>query len=378
MPRRNRRGGYVTPEDLENAEILSEEETAEILDSAELAALPIETAEAWQLCDFILKQLHETLVSGSKAKIFHTRFTFRAPEHAKAVKGFSTEELLDWMKANGYGREVVDLTYKLICRALVFDLVEFATEAVRCTLTGSLTVAIALLRKPLKENLFYLEWILAEPEDFFAKFMAGEIDSLNLSRIDQARKLQIIRTAMDATPYGGWIEPEFLYELRFEKKTPVGLEPAWQKANHLITTKGVLRTEKENFNFVFSTDENRETQWRILYAALPLLLFHALQIVEATIARFAKRAGDLPDLTPLRTFCGMLLWMRGEGCLLDVSDIRTRIRKVIAATIGRITCSHCKKRYSVREANLRRFFEDIALHCNNCGQTTSLMLDRTA
>jgi hypothetical protein len=266
-------------------------------------------SDAWQLCDFILTQLHETLESGTKAQIFHTRFKIRNAKHANAIEGFSGEELIEWMKANQYEAEVFQVTYKLVCRALIFDLVEFATEAIRCTIRGPLTVAMALLRKPFKENLFYLEWLLADPKDFFSKFTRGDVAALNLGKVEPARKVEIIRAAMGETPYRQWIEPEFLYELRFEKQTNIGLEPMWQKANHLITTQGVLSTEPENFNFVFSNDEARQSQWRGFYATVPLLLFHALQIIESIIATFAKRANEEPDLTPLRTLAGMV-----RGC----------------------------------------------------------------
>lgn len=267
---------------------------------------------------------------------------------------------------------VYEVTFKLICRALAFDFLEFVGEAVRTTIRGPLTVAIALLRKPLKENLFYLEWILADPEDFFKRFYGGDVEGLALSKIAEKRKLEIIRGAMAKSPYAEWVEAEFIYELRFEKKSPISLEPSWQKANHLITTMGVLKTERENFNFIFSTPDARDTQWRGFYATVPILLFHALQIIETMIAQFAKRAAPGGDLVPLRTLAAMLLWMKSKGCVLDVTDVARRFSSVVGSVIRSIHCPACKKRCSTRRANIRTLFEDSALTCFGCGEILNL------
>lgn len=240
------------------------------------------------------------------------------------------------------------------------------------TIRGPLTVAIALLRKPLKENLFYLEWILADPEDFFKRFYGGDVEGLALSKLDGKRKLEIIRGAMAKSAYAEWVEAEFIYELRFEKKSPISLEPSWQKANHLITTMGALKTERENFNFIFSTPDARDTQWRGFYATVPILLFHALQMIETTIAQFANRAEPEGDLVPLRTLAAMIQWMKSEGGVIDVSDVAQRFASAVGSVIRSINCPACKKRCSTRRDNIRTLFEDSTLTCFRCGETLSL------
>lgn len=339
---------------------------------AEPAAFSHHLAEGWQVCDFILTQIAETLRSGEKAQIFHARFDLRSAQHAKAVRGMSSEQLIEWLKANQYWPAVYELTFKLICRALALDFLEFVGEAVRMTIRGPLTVAIALLRKPLKENLFYLEWILADPEDFFKRFYGGDVGGLAISKLDETRKLEIIRGAMAKSACGDWVEPEFVYELRFAKQSAISLEPSWQKANHLITTMGVLKTERENFNFIFSTPDARDTQWRGFYATVPILLFHALQMIETMIAQFAKRDESGKDLVPLRTLAAMLLWMKSEGCVLDLTDVERRFASVVGSVIRSIRCPACNKRCSTRRTNFRTLFENSALTCFGCGETVHL------
>ena len=101
---------------------------------------------------------------------------------------------------------------------------------------------------------------------------------------------------------------------------------------------------------------------------------YGLLTKEIRFRFFAKRAGELPDLTPIRALCGMLLWLRSDGCALELSDIRSRIQKVIRGTIGNLTCPYCNKRYSVRESNLRLFFQETELNCFGCGRVTCFLL----
>jgi hypothetical protein len=272
----------------------------------------------------MLDELTEILASAESSGVFNSSFEFTDPNHAQAIQGFSSEDLLAWMKLNGYSDQAFEVFYKSICKALACDLLEFAGAAVRATMDGTLTVAIALLRKPFKENLYYIEWILADPDDFFAKFEVGDVDALELRKIQPARKLDVIRRAMAAAPHSRWIEPDFIYELRFDKQSDIGLEPTWQRANHLITTKGAkVRTEAENFNFVFSGAAERQSQIRGFYATVPLLLFHAVNMIEAMIHMFARR--EKPDLVPFRKLAGMDLWMGSQASALELSDVRYRL-----------------------------------------------------
>ena len=313
----------------------------------------------------MLDQLAEILASAEASKVFNVTFEFSDPAHAAAIEGFTSEELLEWMKVKGYADKAFELYFKSICRALSHDLHEFASESVRASVNGALTVAIALLRKPFKEDLFYIEWILADPDDFFAKFTAGDIDSVELRKIEPARKLEVIRRAMMTSPYSKWIEPEFIYELRFDKKSPIGLEPTWQKANHLITTKGeLLRTERENFNFIFSDAPARDTQLLGFYATVPILLFHSIQMIEAMINMFARR--EAPDLVPLRTLAGMDLWMGSKSCALDLQDVQYRFHWVVAQTIRQLRCAKCNMRIRVTRRNCHSIFVEGKAPCNNC------------
>jgi hypothetical protein len=147
----------------------------------------------------------------------------------------------------------------------------------------------------------------------------------------------------------------------------------WQKANHLITRKGQLRTEVENFNLIFSADDARERLTRGFFAIIPLLSFHSLQIIEGVMAQFARRAA--PHLIPLRTAAGMLLWLSSEASYLELDDERHKFEAVVTRTIREMRCVQCDKRIAPSGSNVRSLFREGAVTCRGRGYTINFRSD---
>lgn len=223
------------------------------------------------------------------------------------------------------------------------------------------------IRKPLKENLFFLEWLLARPGEFLERFQRDMPSRFKLEQQASVEdQISIISEALEHTPHGNWISAEYLHELRFRKDSPISMESAWQKANHLVTTFRSLETEPCNFNFVFSDDDARYSQWTGLYLVLPILLFHSVQIVEALISGFARRKHHDLDIVPLRTVAGMLLWMKSPPMSADINLVETVFVEQIENT--GLRCPNCDYPYVMDSTNLLSFYEQGAISCsNNCG-----------
>ena len=77
---------------------------------------------------------------------------------------------------------------------------------------------------------------------------------------------------------------------------------------HLITTFKVIETEPRNFNFVFSNDDARITQWYHLYWHLPVLLNYAIEVIEALVFTFVPQVDTELDITDIRRKVGFFLW----------------------------------------------------------------------
>jgi predicted RNA-binding Zn-ribbon protein involved in translation (DUF1610 family) len=270
------------------------------------------------------------------------------------------------MEQNGYQDIAELLVYKRVFLALLSDFCHFVYEALQNSKKAKMAVAYALLRKPFKENLLYFEWLLADPSDFLNTFFSGNIRALSTSAsFPPDKKIRLIRDAMNKTSMKQWIDAEYVYQLRFDKSAEFSLEHLWQRANHLITTFRFLETEEMNFNFVFSSKEDREAQWSYLYFTLPILLFHARQVVLALLRTFAKPFLPNGDIAEMRVAIGLLLCLRDEEMQTRLSHIQRDLQEVLGSV--HLHCPQCHRRVSYSKDMLKHVYLYAAFKCSHCG-----------
>lgn len=319
---------------------------------------------------FLHDQLVETLKFAEKANSFHSEIELKDEKHQKLIEGMIGEELISWLEENGYKKDVVGLYYKQLFAALLSDFLHFIYESLQCSSKGKLTVAYALLRKPLKENLFYMEWLLARPGDFLDRFEAENPNRFKLphpNNSSEPEHKKIIKEAMKNTVSGEWIDSNFLHELRFKKKSPVSLEPTWQKANHLVTTFRHMKTESCNLNFVFSNADSHYIQWKNYYQFVPILLFHAVEVVEALLAKFATRECHKQDIMPLRTVAGMMLYLQNSPWESNTETLFVDFGKSLEK--AKSACPKCGNFFNFDNNNLTLLYNKGSVSCyNGCGK----------
>lgn len=321
--------------------------------------LPEEFHFSHNFCFFLHDQLVATLKDGEEARIFDAPLI----NDSLPPENLSGELLLEWLNDNEGRSTILELYYKQITAALLSDMLHFLYEALQCSAKGKITVAFALLRKPLKENLLYLEWLLADPQDMLSAFEDEKPKSKSINKLSETRKKEIIDTAMNRTNFGSWIDADFIYDLRYNKTFSSGFEDLFQKANHLVTTFNSLETEPANFNFVFSNEEAHVSQWQGLYSYLPPILFHAVEVVDALIGSFAKRAEGI-DLTPVRNAIGLAAWFdsgphRGLG-----SEIFKEMK--IALQSSGLKCPSCSTDIFEMNDSIISLYSENSIACSKC------------
>lgn len=332
--------------------------------------IPEDYLPSHDYCFFLHDQLAGIVVSGEEEDIFSIRIEFEDEAHAHEMEGKSGEELVQWLEENGYREYVYYLFYKQICVALLSDFCHFVYEALECSRKGKLTVTYALLRKPFKENLFYLEWLLADPANFMKCFTLSNGNQFSApDNVQRERKIQIIAEAMNKMEIGRWIEPDFIYQLRYDKRADYGLEQMWQKANHLITTFRSMKTEEQNFNFVFSGEDSRESQWWQLYSILPILLFYTLQVVNALVSTFAEGTPE-NDITTLRCIIGFFIWTEHTQWEIQSDEIQNVLSEA-AAEIHQ-GCPNCDNVITLDQDNQKLMYEEGILECRECHHRVDL------
>jgi len=338
--------------------------------------IPEEYKFAHEYCFFLHDLLADIVVVGEQEQIFHHNFQLKNPAHAEQMNGRTGDELASWMEQNGYITEFREANRRHICIALLADFCQFIFEALDCSRKGKLVVSYALLRKPLKENLFYFEWLLADPADFINRFHAPLPSKKkqkralpNPTQLTEKERLEIIRNAMGKTGVGEWISPEFVHELRYDKNVEYGLEWLFQRANHLITTF-VAETEEQNFNFIFSDDQARLSQWKGLYTLLPVLLLHAVNVIFYVVESFND--GKLKDLEflKLRAQVGFLIYGKNSSWGKDLDQSIESLLKSFSEL--ELSCLNCSEFVRMDFENLQNLYNDGVFVCQHCGYKTLL------
>ncbi len=181
--------------------------------------------------------------------------------------------------------------------------------------------------------------------------------------ISKERKIEIIEIAIGKAIHSNWIPPDFMYELRFKKDALYGFEGLCNQAMHLITTFKGYPTEHQNFNFIFSDENAHYSQWTHFYSLLPLILYHAVDIVESLIKTIAKRTNEESDITNLRRSVGFILWTAKS----HFNEHKFLLNQIVDDfSENSIECPKCGRQIALKKRNLNSLYKYGVLTCGSC------------
>ena len=305
------------------------------------------------------------VVQGEKENIFNVEIKFSSKKDAREFEklNLSGEALWNWLDNNNYCWVTEQLTAKQCLVALLSDFCQYIYESLICSKKGKLSVAYSLLRKPLKDNLFYLEWLFTDPNKFHDSFNLSNPDDFSLSSISKERKLHIITNAITSSKYKEWLSPEFIYDLRYSKDAPYSFEALWNKATHLVTNFKSYKTEPGNFNFIFSGTESKLSQWDHYYRLVPLLLFYSIEVINVLLCNLTNKKYE-STIDEQRRLVGFFLWTQETAIDANPKNILRYARDIVK--VFDLTCPLCKKKVSLTKKNLKTFYYNLGLTCRVC------------
>lgn len=242
--------------------------------------LPKKYKELHNLCFYLQDILVQAVVEGEKKKLFDTVVKFKKTDDIEAVK--DNNDILEWLITNGYEDEFKSIVIKQVLIATISDYCHYVYEALRCSEKSKLAITYTLLRKPLKDNLLLFEWIITNRNEFLENFQKDS-NCYAIDRINSTRKKMFIEYSVKQINYSETFNADFIYNIRYSKKTECSLERLWNMANHIVTTSKDYKTESLNLNFVFSGIISKESQWNYLYSVLPYLLFYTVEVIQAVL-----------------------------------------------------------------------------------------------
>jgi len=336
------------------------------------ASLPTQYRFSHEYSVLLNQQLEHLINYGVQNKVYSIHIELSDKKQSEEFSALNSTEIFDWLNNNGYRSHLEKMILMSLYPALISDMFLFIDEALNCLEKGRLTTAYSLFRKPLRDNLFYLEWLLVEPTNFAGMFYDKEPTEFVLDRMLREEKvLPIITKAVDRVGKTGIVIPEVIYEMRYKSKTGFySLNAMWNQALHLITTSKSHNTPKREFNLIFSDDEDKFTQWEHIYSSIPVILHYGIEIAEALMFLVV---GDRPSEFRINHFhreLGFSVWSR--DLVLRQND--PQLLKDFPNDLDDlyVKCPSCKKKIDVHQEQARALFLDRKIKCQYCNRGVSI------
>ena len=339
--------------------------TLGVIDEQRLGFIPPKLWKAHEFCFFLHDRLVDMLIE-YEARGAHTivRDAFR-----KAISGREKEfegiELIDFLKKNNMVAPYKHHILSHIVMGLTSDMLNFLYESLNCFEKHKISVAFSLLRKPLKEHLLFLCWLIADENDFISRFEADNYTSLN--GVSKEKQITLFKTAISKIPISNAFDAETIWDLIYSKNNPNGFEPTWQRATHLITSYGdLLKTEDYSINFIFENSFDGYYH-EFVYSKLPYLLIFATQILFECFNRIHAIHESTVSHSIIATMgCYEALFLDGRK-----QPIRNMLTKQLSEFLK---CIHCDAQLEINKKNAPMFYLSEQVECKNCGLISSFPL----
>jgi hypothetical protein len=241
--------------------------------------------------------------------------------------------------------------------AMVSDTLHHLFEALHCLEKRKAVVALNLLRKPLMDSLLHLSWMLGDAEGFYAALSGGDPSALAAKKLGN-RRIEIIDAALAKTGIGHVIDAKFIVATIFDRRYEHGLQKAFQHAVHLVTVDyEELRTDPENFNFIFKNPFEDDV-YEIIYDNLAPILFYLSHVILELFDRMRPADPGAKTAFHLRAIYGLHLLEPETAC-----DVCARFHQAFEATTQ---CPACALPFRFTEHNVSRILLTQTVRCHRC------------
>ena len=335
------------------------------IEKGEEIFLPKKYHKINNLCAIIYDQLTEIYKEYNYKELSHTTIEFK--DSTKLIKEFKRGKVhpLDWLKENELNSEIEIIITKQIVLAVVSDFINFMFESMYCAKRGKMTVAYALLRKPITDELLIFEQLLGDRKEFINRFFhSGNPEDYDPSD-KNLDKQAIIQKAIDKLRINLFPSSEFIFDLRYNKSYDAGINGISNHALHIVTRDKNYRTSEQNFNFVFSGNDDIDRYYWHYYNLVPYLLIYSVSIIDELIFGLLTDEDNqnLKTVKELRRLIGLIL-------LTEYTSVTQKKKnKVLFKEMTKdliFICPKCGKENKIERADCELFFETEVFLCTKC------------
>jgi hypothetical protein len=319
--------------------------------------IPTRWRLAHSYCFFLHDECAGALVEYEAAGAHLVTINFESQVSAKEFSRLTKENPIEALVKTGYPDEARRVVINTIIIGMVSDCLHHIFEALQCFEKRKVVVGFNLLRKPLKQNLLYLAWMLGNEDGFYTEFMSGNPENLSQKKVGNQRQ-EIFANAIAKMPKGSPFIPEILEKLIYDRKFDYGFERAFEHAVHLITIERLeLRTASQNFNFIFKNYADDDT-YDALYSWAPYLLFFLAHTILGLFDRMRNMEGCVKTAFAVRSLFAFTLLEGGAGKKATLKELKRMLSAV--------ACDHCKAPLKVTFHNAGRLLLTDSFRCATC------------
>lgn len=273
------------------------------------------------------------------------------------LENVDPDRLFEHLLRSKHRQKASRLMLNHVLVALVSDYLNFVYEGLIALSKRKFTVGLALLRKPFKENLLHIAWMLADTDEYFEKFEADPAKFMESRRTDSALRAKVMSRALENCILSDSFDTTVIERLIYEKNDPSGLAMLFDKATHLVTGARALRTEPMNLNFIFKDPRDNDI-FESAYSSIALVLMYSFAIFASELEKVAPLDKQYVRRRLLNAFMVyQSLFIRGAPTLY----------RVLERHLGDLLkCSVCKAVLKARKSQIPRLLVAERLLCRSC------------
>lgn len=337
------------------------------IENEDSVVLPKEFHKVNNICAIIYDQLTDLFTENNYKSLFETNI--KLDENSPNLKQLQNEEIhiLDYLKNNGLNDELESVLTKHILLSILSDFVNFVFESLNCAKKCKSTVAYALLRKPYTDELLLLEQLLGDRKEFINKFFhIGEPQDYDPSS-NKTPKKEIIEKALEKIQMNFFYSSDFIYELRYDKTFVRGINGISNKALHIVTGNKNYRTAEQNFNFIFSGQEDIFEQLKNYYFTIPHLLFYSVSVIDEIAFSFSEKTDDknktIKILKQFTRIIGYILFTEENNVTNKTEN--NKLFESLSENLN-FDCENCNHISEIIRDDFEHFFYSQTITCKKC------------
>lgn len=323
-----------------------------------LELIPEAHREAHSFCFFVHDLMVKVIVQAEATKATHVTISLSDDEKAALLESSQRDEdIVSFLVKNKREDDAQRIVLNSIIIPLYWDTLDFVYEALSALEKRKFTVALALLRKPLKYNLLHLSWLFADGSDYYGRLAKDPAIGFDERHISDKDRKAILSKAIAQLEFKDFFDADVIDGMAFDKTNPKGLAMYLDMANHLITGNRNMRTEDMNLNLIFKRRTDTDI-YEGIYFLIGYLLMYLLLLAIEMIGRLASVPKWYRSWALFVTMGPFNAIFNNNVSLLE--DLNLTWSEVME-------CSLCGERYSLGKENALSALATDYIQCPKCG-----------